>query len=261
MAMHKMINVWRAGDVVTVEIDRPEKKNALNLAAWRGLAEAFGPLAADATIRCVILRGAGLEAFASGADIGEFAAVRSNPADAKAYDETLRQGLSAVAECPHPTIAQIYGPCVGAGLELAAQCDLRIAGKSARFGVPVGKISVVMPLPELADLQRLVGPARMAEILLEARVFGADEALSMGLIHRIAADGQVEEAVRAAVQRITANAPLVNRQHKAFVRRLQQGQTVTAADFDRAYDCLTTRDFAEGMTAFAEKRRPSFTGE
>lgn len=259
--MKNVIQVRRVGAVARVEINRPEKKNALNLAAWRALAETFAELNDDTSLRCVVLRGAGTEAFAAGADIGEFAERRSDRSQAEHYDSILRQGLAAMANCPHPVVAQIYGPCVGAGLELAAQCDLRLAAQSGRFGVPVGKISVAMPLPEMAGLQALVGPARMLEILLEARVFGADEAQAMGLVHRVVPDGALEDEVGATVERIVANAPLVNRLHKAFVRRLLEPRPLMPKEIGQAYDCLATRDFVEGMAAFAEKRRPRFTGE
>lgn len=258
--MNNLIESRRDGVVATVLINREDRLNALSLAIWRELAEAFEKMNADQTLRCIVLRGAGTSAFAAGADIGEFAALRSDAVQAAQYDAILRRGLAAVAACPHPVIAQIYGPCVGAGLELAAQCDLRLAARSARFGVPVGKISVVMTLPELAGLQRLVGPARTLEILLEARVFPADEALAMGLVHRVLDDDALEDEVQATLRRIVANAPLVNRQHKAFVRRLEDAAPLTPADLAQAHDCLKSDDFAEGMAAFFEKRPARFTG-
>ncbi|PKU22880.1 enoyl-CoA hydratase/isomerase family protein [Telmatospirillum siberiense] len=258
--MNNLIELHRSGFVATISFNREDRLNALNLAAWRELATAFETVSADMDLRCVVLRGMGCKAFAAGADISEFATLRSDPVRAENYDATLRRGLAAVADCPHPVVAQIYGPCVGAGLELAAQCDLRLAARSARFGVPVGKISVVMTLPELAGLQRLVGPARMSEILLEGRVFPADEALSMGLVHRVVEDEALEGEVQATLRRITANAPLVNRRHKAFIRRVGEGGAFSAADLAAAHDCLQTRDFAEGMAAFSEKRPPRFIG-
>lgn len=258
--MNNLINVTRNEGVVTISINRENRLNALNLAAWQELAAVFEEVSADADLRCVVLRGLGRKAFAAGADISEFSSVRSDPAQAECYDAILRRGLSAVAGCPHPVIAQIYGPCVGAGLELAAQCDLRLAARSARFGVPVGKISVVMTLPELAGLQRLVGPARMLEILLEGRVYPADEALAMGLVHRVIEDDALEDEVQATLLRISANAPLVNRMHKTLVRRAGEGGSFSPADLAQAHECLTTRDFAEGMAAFSQKRPPRFIG-
>lgn len=251
-----------AGDdgVATVALNRPEKLNAIDLASWRVLGEAFAALDADQRIRCVILRGHGTQAFAPGADIGEFDSLRADAAQAESYDRIMRAALAAVAGCRHPTIAQIYGPCVGAGLELAAQCDLRIAGRSSRFGVPVGRISVVMGQPEIAALIRLAGPAAALEILLEARIYGAEEALAMGLLNRILDDDAVEAEVQATARRIAANAPLVNRWHKEFIRRLQDPAPLSDGELRRAYDFLSTGDYREGMAAFAGKRKPQFKG-
>ncbi|HLN24574.1 MAG TPA: enoyl-CoA hydratase-related protein [Patescibacteria group bacterium] len=259
--MTNVIEIHRDGAVATVVLNRPDRMNALNLPIWRGLSDAFDALAADDTVRCVVLRGAGELAFAPGADITEFETDRATAAQAKAYDVVMRRALAAVAACPHPTIAQIYGPCVGGGLELAAQCDIRVSAASGKFGVPVGKISVCMGHPEIAAIQALVGTARALEILLEARVFGAQEALAMGLVNRVVADDALEDEVQATVKRITANAPLVNRWHKSFVRRLKDTAPLTDADLDQAYDFLTTDDYAEGMAAFAAKCRPVFEGK
>lgn len=259
--MSNVIEIKRDGAVVTVLLNRPDKMNALNLPIWQQLGDAFVELNQDATVRCVILRGAGQQAFAPGADITEFETVRATAQQAADYDAVMRRALAAVSDCPHPVIAQIYGPCVGGGLELAALCDLRISAQSGRFGVPVGKISVVMGQPEIAGLLRLVGHARVMEILLEARVIDAAEALSIGLVHRVVADDVLEDEIKATVKRITANAPLVNRWHKSFVKRVQDATPLNEAELAQAYDFLATKDYQEGMAAFAAKRRPNFTGE
>ena len=258
--MKNLVRVERSGTVATVLIDRPDRLNAINLATWRQLAEVFTALGNDMAIRCVVLRGQGEKAFAAGADIGEFSETRANAAQAAAYDRCLREGLAAVAACPHPVIAQIYGACVGGGLELAAECDLRLSARSGRFGVPVGRIAVTMTLPELAAVQRLIGQAAMLEILLEARVFDAAEALAKGLVHRVVDDADLEAEVAATVGRILANAPLVNRRHKAFCRMAAAGGPFSAEAEALAHDCLASEDHAEGLAAFAEKRPARFTG-
>lgn len=259
--MTNVIEMRRDGAVATVLLNRPEKMNALNLPMWRALGETFEALNRDPSVRCVVLRGAGTQAFAPGADIDEFDTERSDAAQAKRYDVVMRRALASVAGCPHPTVVQIYGPCVGGGLELAAQCDLRLSARSGRFGVPIGKISVVMAHPELRVLQRLVGPARLLEILLEARIYGAEEAAAMGLVNRVVDDEALEDEVKNTVKRIVANAPLANRWHKAFVRQLREGEVLSDADLDEAYAFLGTKDFREGLAAFVAKRKPVFTGE
>ena len=250
----------RDGPVATVVLNRPERMNALNLASWRGLDDAFAQLERDSEVRCVVLRGAGTQAFAPGADIAEFDTDRATAAQAKAYDVVMRGALGRVRDCPHPTIAQIHGPCVGGGLELAAMCDLRLSAESGKFGVPISRISVVMAYPELAAIQRLIGPARMMEILLEARIVDAAEALRWGLIHRVVADDALDAEVQATVKRITAGAPLVHAWHKRFIRRLGEAGPVDEADLDECYRFLDTDDYREGIAAFKDKRRPVFTG-
>src|SRR3954465_7520123 len=130
------VQVSRAGVIATVALDNPERLNALSTSMWGQLGEAFGQLSADQTIRCVVLRGAGDKAFAAGADISSFETERYDSASARRYGAFLHGALGAIDHCPHPVVAMIKGACVGGGLELAARCDLRVCGQSARFGIP-----------------------------------------------------------------------------------------------------------------------------
>lgn len=247
------------GLVATVTLNKPDKLNALDLPMWQGLAEAFEALSEDESLRCVVLQGAG-KAFAAGADIGEFDTVRADAEQAKAYDLVMRRALTAVRECPHPVVVRIDGACVGGGLELAAMGDIRICGTSSRFGVPINRISVVMAYPEIAGLLRHARPSSVLGILLEGKIVGAEDALRMGLVDRVMADDAVADEVAATVARITAGAPLVNRWHKAFMRRLAEGTPVTDQELDECYEFLATEDYREGLAAFKEKRKPGFRG-
>ncbi len=249
------------GAVATVVLNRPDKLNAMDLAMWRGLAEAFAALGGEERLRCVVLRGAGERAFAAGADIGEFDTVRATPAQAKEYDEVMRAALAAVRDCPVPVVAMVHGGCIGGGLELAAQCDLRLAGESARFGVPIARIGVVMAYPELEGIRRLCGPATLLEMLLEARILDAAEALARGLVNRVVPDEALAGEAEATARRIAAGAPLAHRWHRRFVRRLtERPEPVTAAELDECYRFLDTEDYREGIAAFREKRKPGFAG-
>lgn len=259
--MSEIIRVEIAEAIATVTLNRPERMNALNLPMWQGLAKAFEDLAADQNVRAIILRGVGDKAFAPGADIDEFETLRATAAQAKDYDLVMRGALNAVKAAPQPVIALIFGPCVGGALELACCCDLRISAKSGKFGVPINKISVVMAYPEIAAIRRVAGPAIAAEILLEARVFDADEAFAKGLLTRVVADDEAEAEAAATARRIANGAPLANRWHKQFLARLDDAAPVSEAELDECYAFLDTADYREGMAAFREKRRPVFTGE
>lgn len=259
--MSEEILVSRDGAIATVTINRPDRMNALNLPVWRGLTAAFLDLSTDAEVRAIILRGSGTKAFAPGADIEEFDTLRANAQQAKDYDVVMRGALDAVKNCPQPVIAMIYGPCVGGGLELACCCDMRLAARSGKFGVPINKISVVMAYPEIAMIRQIAGPAVAAEILLEARIFDADEALVKGLVNRVYDDEALEGEVLAAAKRMAQGAPLVNRWHKRFLKRLGDSAPISAAELDECYAFLDTADYREGQAAFKDKRKPVFTGK
>jgi len=259
--MSGAITMTRDGDIATVVLDRPEKLNALTRSMWEHLGETVLALSADDSLRCVIVRGAGEKAFSPGNDIGEFATMRSNKAQAIEYGGAMHRTARAMAECRHPLVAHIHGICVGGGLEIAALCDLRICGETSRFGAPIKNLGLVMAYPELAPIARLVGPAVALEILLEGRVFDAQEALAKGLVTRVVADGLVAQEARATAERIAEGAPLVARWHKKFARRLADPRPITAEEHDEAFDCFDSEDFREGYAAFLAKRKPVFRGK
>lgn len=260
--MNGEILVTREGPVATVTLSNPSKLNALTVAMWRELATVMQRLSADDTLRCVVLRGAGTEAFAAGADIAEFATERNTAAQGKVYHRELVHGaLQAVGECRHPTVAMIHGACAGGGLELACQCDLRIAGHSARFGVPINRLGFAIAYDELAALLPLVGRAVVLEILVEGRMWNAEEAEAKGLLTRLVLDAELAAETEAAVARITAGAPLVARWHKQFVRRLTpQPAPLSAAEIDANFDYFSTDDYRIGYDAFINKQKPKFEG-
>src|SRR5687767_8605725 len=230
--------VTREGAIATVTLSNPEKLNALTLAMWQALRRVMETLSAEDALRCVVVRGAGDEAFAAGADIAEFAAVRDNAEQGRVYHrEHVHGALKAVGECRHPTVAMIHGPCVGGGLEIACQCDLRLAGDSARFGVPINRLGFPIAYDELNALLPLVGRAVALEILVEGRVWGAREALSKRLVTRVVADDALAAEVQASAARIAEGAPLVARWHKQFVRRLTpQPEPLTEAEIAANFD-------------------------
>ncbi len=258
--MSDLILVTRDGPIATVTLNRPDKLNALTKPMWIRLGAVLAELSEDDALRCVVLRGAGGKAFSPGNDISEFETDRSNPEQAKAYGEILHRALSALKTCRHPTVALIEGICVGGGLEIAALCDLRICGTSSRFGVPIKRLGLVMAYPEIDVLRRLVGRATTLEILLEGRVFGAEEAKDKGLVNRVVPDGEVEAEAYATAGRIAEGAPLVARWHKRFLARLDDPRPLTEAELDEGYACYATEDFEIGYRSFLDKTTPAFKG-
>ena len=254
------ILVTRDGAIATVALNNPERLNALNKAMWTRLGEVMRELSADDALRCVVVRGAGEKAFAAGADIAEFASERADARQAKPYGHIIHETMRAVARCKHPTVALIRGACVGGGLEIAAMCDLRVAGQSSRFGIPVNRLGLTMAYGELMGLLALVGKAVALEILLEGRVFDAEEAYRKGLINRVVPDAEVENEAYATARRIADGAPLVNRWHKQFIERLSVTAQIPDAEWDEGFACFDTSDYREGVDAFLNKRKPEFKG-
>ena len=251
----------RDGHIATVVLNRPEKRNALNLAGWNALAAVFAAIEDEDAIRCVVVRGAGNEAFASGADISAFPEERGDTATALGYGEVEMAGIRAVADCRHPTVAMIRGACVGGGLEIACACDIRVAGASARFGVPINRLGLTMAYDELEFFIGVVGKTVALEILLEGSVFDAERARNLGVISRVYADSDVEDEAYAVARRIADGAPLVNRWHKKFARRLADPTPLTDGEKAEGYAAFDTEDYRTGYQAFLQKRKPNFTGE
>ncbi|MBL6952537.1 MAG: enoyl-CoA hydratase/isomerase family protein [Alphaproteobacteria bacterium] len=250
----------RAGNIATVILSAPDRLNAMNLAMWQGIADAFSALDADDDLRCIVLRGAGEKAFAAGADIAEFAAERFDRDSARKYGEVMAAALSAIQNCRHPVVAMIHGVCVGGGLELACCCDMRICGAASRFGVPVKNLGLVVALNEMQAVAGVVGRATALEIVLEGRIFDAAEALQKGLLSRVVPDDQVTAEAEAAARRIAQGAPLVARWHKTFARRLAEPRALTVDEIEESYACFATEDFQTGYKAFLDKAKPEFKG-
>ena len=249
------------GDTVaTIRITNPGKLNAVDLGMWQQLHATMQELSADTALRCIVLRGDGEEAFAAGGDLEEFLTARDTVDHAMHYHGWVGKALQAIGNCPHPTIAQIHGACIGGGLEIAGVCDLRISGESARFGAPINKLGFSMYPGEMEGLLRLAGAATVFEILLEGRILGAAEALAKGLVNRVVADVEVVAEAYASARRICAGAPLVATWHKQWVRRLQHDVPLSEQELRASFAFLDTEDYREGLSAFLEKRKPDFRG-
>jgi len=250
----------RDGYIATVTLSNPERLNALSRDMWQSLGRIFTSLNGEDGLRCVVLRGAGDKAFAAGADIANFARERANSAQARQYAAGFGGGMKALAECRHPVVALIKGACVGGGLLIASQADIRLCGESSRFGVPVKNLGLVEAYDELQAMLRVVSRSVALEILLEGRIWGAREAHEKGLVNRVLPDDKVEAEAYATAQRIAEGAPLAARWHKKFINRLGDPKPLSEEEFLESYACFDTEDFKEGVAAFLAKRKPDFKG-
>src|SRR5215475_8254202 len=192
--------------VATIIFNRPKARNALNEAMQRALPPMLEHLREDADIRVLILRGAGGKAFAAGDDITQF--VDWGAKEALAHYHHLEVFIGAIEAFPKPTIALIQGFAVGAGLEVAAACDLRYASADSRFGIPIARLGHTVDLRNALRLIRLVGPSRVKELLFNADLIGAEEALQIGLINRVLSADQLEHYTYESARKMATYAPL-----------------------------------------------------
>ena len=260
MAIFDHILVSNDDNISTVTLNRPDKLNALNRLAWKELADVFTELNGLGLVRCIIVRGAGGRAFSAGADISEFADERCNVAQATTYGSIVEGAINTIIEGPHPTIALVEGACVGGGLEIACACDIRICGESSRFGIPVSRLGLTMAYPELQALLSVVASPVAKELLFSGELFGAHRAAAVGLVNRVVADDLVQQETYALAARVVKGAPLVNRWHKKFIRRLADSKPLADEEVHESYKAFGTKDFRRGYRAFLGKTDPDFEG-
>ncbi|WP_269498195.1 enoyl-CoA hydratase-related protein [Castellaniella sp. S9] len=253
----------REAAVATVLLEHPGRLNAITIAMWRALENAFRGFSADASLRCVVVRGAGGQ-FAAGADIREFPQARADIEGVTAYHrDVIAPALDAVGACMHPVVAAIEGVCVGGGLEIASRCDLRIAARGACFGAPINRLGFPMAPDEMRGLLDLAGHAATLEILLEGRVFDADEAMAKGLLTRVVDDEAFDEALQGAVARIVAGAPLAARLNKRIAAQLRRAEPASFSDaqWREFFSYAHSGDHRRGIQAFLDGQDPVFTGD
>lgn len=247
-----------------ITFNRPEKRNAVSLEMWQALSGFVAQAAEDDDIRVLLIRGAGEEAFISGADISQFGKVRSDASTTVEYDRATGTALASLANLEKPVVAMIQGICFGGGCSVAVMCDLRLCSDDSRFCIPAARLSVAYPVERGVErLVHVVGAANATEILVTARVYNATEAHHMGLVNRVYPRAELESATREYALKIADNAPLSVAAHKFFVRESSKAANLRDMEKIRAWSarCFNSTDYKEGVNAFMEKRRPKFQGK
>ena len=254
------LKVGLAEGVATVTIDRPARKNAMTQDMWAAMAEIFGELGGDRSVRAIVLTGAGAD-FCAGADIAEFETVRGSAESAKAYEATNSATFSAIRNCPVPTIAAIRGICFGGGFGMAAACDLRVGSSTALFSVPAAKLGLAYPVDAMVDIVRALGPQMAKYLTFSAARLDAAAALDAGFLLEIVEPGGLDLRAGELAGVIAASAPLSVRASKASIRAVMTGTAEDAARAGLLGDAtFESADYAEGRAAFREKRPPRFSG-
>ena len=252
----------RQGPVLWVTFNRPEQRNAMTFEMYDRLGEICHEAAADEEVRCLVLEGAGEKAFVAGTDISLFRSF-ATAEDALEYEGRMERNIGALAGLQIPVIAALRGACTGGGFAIAAACDLRLGGPSAKFGIPIARtLGNTVSMASLNLLVDLLGVARAKELLFTARLVEAPEALSWGLLNELLpSDAEVAPRAQALAEQIAANAPLTLRSVKEGIRRIMEARHLPGTD---AADLITmaylSEDFKEGMSAFLEKRKPQWRG-
>ncbi len=262
--MSQPILVDHSDHIATITFNRPEQRNAISYEMWQALGSVLADLDADTSVRCVIFRGAGGQAFSAGADIKDFDEHRYDSNSAGRYAKAFESALDRVEKLHCPTIAAIQGFCVGGGLELAAATDIRIATKSSRFGVPVNRLGLTAGWDELRRMIAVAGVPAVKYLVLSGSIIDIDDAMRFGLITSTVEEDEFEATIKKLSTQITTGAPLSARDHKIMIQRLSlepNTETLSEEDYNLQFRVFDSADFREGVAAFKAKRRPTFTGE
>jgi enoyl-CoA hydratase/carnithine racemase len=247
-----------ADGIATVTMNRPAQRNAMNRAMLDGLTKSFDDLDSRRDVRVVIVRGAG-PAFCAGMDLKEMEA-RGGAADQEA---DVVDVLQRVERSQHPTIAMVHGDAIAGGCELALHCDLRVMADTARIGMPLARIGLIVPFKLGQKLVEIIGPAHTRHLMFTGRPIDARRAHEIGMVHQVVPAAEVESATQTLARTIADNAPLSLKGIKAVIQRaLELRDQVPSDDLDAAArKARASADASEGRRAMLEKRKPNFRGE
>jgi enoyl-CoA hydratase/carnithine racemase len=250
------------GPLAFLTFNRPEARNAMTWDMYQALVDACERVDRDPDLRVLVLRGAGGKAFVAGTDISQFERFQT-PEDGLEYEARLDRVLDRLERVKKPTIAQVQGVAAGGGCAIALTCDLRVATPESTFGVPIARtLGNCLSGATYGRLVDLIGPGRVKELMFTGRFASAVEAHTLGLVNRVVPSGEIERVVGDLAREIAANAPLTIRATKEMLQRLMAKRRLAPhEDADLIELCYTSADFREGVRAFMEKRRPTWTGQ
>jgi enoyl-CoA hydratase len=254
------ILVTREGAIVWVTFNRPEARNAMTWKMYERLYQTCEDVDADDSVRVLVLRGAGGQAFVAGTDISQFKAF-SSAEDGIAYERDGDRRIDRLERVGKPVIAQIQGYAVGGGFGIATACDIRIATPDAKFGAPIARtLGNCLSMEAYSRYVDVLGPSRLKELIFTARLLSAEEAHAAGYVHEIVAPDRIDARVRQLAEQLTEHAPITIAVTKEAVRRIAAERRATGGE-DLIATTYTSDDFHEGVRAFLEKRKPRWTGK
>jgi enoyl-CoA hydratase/carnithine racemase len=244
------------GQVATLTIDRPERRNALSYQMWSAIPELIERVRADDDVRVLVIRGT--DTFSAGADISEFRTLRRDPEGARRYGAAVHAGERAIATLGKPTIAAITGYCVGGGCEIALAADIRIAAADARFGITPAKLGIVYNFTSTKQLVDAVGPAWAKQILFSGDLIDGPTALRVGLVNELHPAEALDGRIKELTELIASRAQVSVRGAKTIIGRIVDGQHEDDEIHALYDDAVSSPEYAEGVAAFLEKRAPRF---
>lgn len=258
MADHVFID--REGEIATITVNRPKKRNAMDISTRKELHAAFEEVSEDNNVRTVVLRGAGDESFIAGGDIDSFS--EFNHMDGIEYGEKYAQGLyNYIAELPKPTIAAVDGYALGGGMEIALACDIRLATEDAKFGLPEVGIGVIPAGGGTQRLVQTVGSGIASELILTGRIIDTAEAKDIGLVNHVYSNNTFDDEVRSMAENLTSQAPVAQRLAKDAIRRSLNIDAGLEYEQLAGAFLFATDDQKEGADAFLNNRSPEYEGQ
>ena len=262
-ALSERIVAEKQGPIGWLTFNNPARRNAISIDMWEAIPKALDRFEQDPDVRVIVLKGEGDKAFVSGADVSQYEKQRSSAEGIQYYEEIAGRVTERLQSCDKVVIAMIRGYCLGAGVNIALCCDLRIAAEDAKLGIPAAKLGLGYRAASLKNLVDIVGPAYAREVLITGRHFSAGEAKTMGLVHRVAPVAELEALVLEYCAMISENAPLTIRASKRTVRELLKSSATFDAEACAVLvkACFESEDYIEGRRAFMEKRKPLFQGK